>query len=169
MARKITRKKIIIFIVVILLVGGGTAAYYGVTTGFFAPSKNTDSSSTAGTEYKENFQKVETKVNDLIVSGDEQSIKEAEQLIDSEVSTADASGNEAYIVDAHLAKATLLIETDRAQEAVDSVLSSLDEKYADNDEYKNDIYINLSLAYRELGDDAKADEYLNQAQGRGGD
>jgi hypothetical protein len=142
MAVKSVRKKIIIIIVIVVLVLSGGALTYAFTTGYFTPQKTTsDSSSSTGTAYKENFQKAEKKVDDLIASGDEQSLKEAEEIVDSEVSAANESGNDAYIVDANLAKATVLIETGRAQEALDIVLSTLDEKNASSDESNNEDYI----------------------------
>lgn len=156
----------------LLLLGGGAAAYYGVSTGFFAQQlklSGSDKELSTGTAYKESFRKSADKVNDLIAAGDKESIKQAEEIIDAEVSAANESGNDAYIVDASLAKTTLLIETGRAQEAVDTVLPSLDEKYDDNEVYQNSIYLHLSLAYRELGDEAKADEYLDLMTGIGGD
>ena len=169
MAVKKSRKKIIVIIIVALLVVGGAAAYYAISTDFFAQQKNAGSDVKTGTEYKASFQKVEKRVSALIASGDDKSIKEAEEIIESEVSAANDSGNDAYIVDASLAKATLLIETDRAQEVIDDLLPVLDEKYKDDEDYKNDIYLHMSLAYRELGDDAKADEYLNLMTGLRGD
>jgi uncharacterized protein with LGFP repeats len=168
MARKTGRKKVIILVIVVLLLAGGGAAYYGVRTGFFASHSNNSNDTKTQSTYKDGLEKTKTKVNELIASGDKQSIKEADAIVDAEVSAANESGNDAYIVDANLAKAALLINTDRAQEAVDGVLSSVDKKYASNDTYKSDIYVNLSLAYTKLGDTAKADEYLNQISGRGG-
>ena len=169
MARKITRTKVIILIVAILLLGG-VAAYFVTSTGIFSPQqKAADTHLDTGTAYKDGFQKSKTKIGELIASGNKQSIKEADDLIETEISAANDSGNTTYIVDAHLAKAALLTETGRAQEALDSVLSSLDEKYALDSDFKNDIYVQLSLAYTELGDTAKAEGYLSQIQGRGGD
>jgi hypothetical protein len=173
MAVKKSRKKIIVLIVVVLLLGGGVAAYYGVSTGFFAQQlklSGSDKELSTGTAYKESFRKSADKVNDLIAAGDKESIKQAEEIIDAEVSAANESGNDAYIVDAYVAKSSLLTQTGRPQESIDTILPSLEEPYIDSNEvYKNSMYLQLGLAYLELGDEAKAQEYLSQLTGIGGD
>lgn len=170
MAGKKSHKKIIIIIIiVIILLGVGAAAYFAVTNGFFA-AKETETTNTTNTKpaYVDNLEKTQTKVADLIASGDAASIKQADELVDAEVSKANESGDNGYIVYSNLAKASLLRETGRAQEALDDVLKSIDTTYSTDDSYKSDIYVNLSQTYSALGDNEKADEYLIAAGGRGG-
>lgn len=168
MAVKKSRKKIIILIVVILVLLVGGAATYALVTGYFTP-KDTDTDTTTKTGVYETFKRTSVKVDDLVSSGEEQSIKEANQIIEAEVVAADASGDDAYIVDAKLAKASFLINTGKAQEALDSILLPLDEKYGNNDTYKYHIYGQISWAYAELNNPAKADEYYNDIPAQGWD
>lgn len=168
----LSRKKVIIITVaVVVLIAGAVAAYILVTGQLNQPAENTNGSknpNTSGNAYQERLGKVQTEVNDLIAVGDEQSIEEANQILDSEVKTAKDSGNDAYVVEASSAKASLLIETNRPQEALDLLLA-LEKEYGAEDAYKYELYGMISYAYKWLDNQAKSDEYLDKIPGRGWD
>lgn len=167
----LSRKKVIIIAAAVLvLIAGGIAAYI-ITSQLNQPVENTNGSkspNTSGNAYQERLSKVQTEVTDLVAVGDEQSIEEANKILDSEVKTAKDSGNDAYVVEASSAKASLLIETNRAQEALDLLLA-LEQEYGNEDAYKYELYGMISYAYRGLDNQAKSDEYLNKIPGRGWD
>lgn len=172
-SKKVGSKKtkiiVLAIVILVLLAGGAAAAYYF----YFGPQKTTtdtsNNSDTSGTAYKTTFDKAQDKVYDLITSGDKESIDEANQIVEKQVTAADESGNDAYIVDAYIAKSTLLIETGKSQEALDTILIPLSEKYGNNETYKYVIYGNISWAYRELDQPEKADQYYEQIPGQGWD
>jgi flagellar basal body-associated protein FliL len=172
MAINLSRKKVIIITAVLLvLIAGGVAAYILVTGQLNQPVENNNGSknpNTSGNAYQERLSKVQTEVTDLVAVGDEQSIEEADQILNSEVKTAKDSGNDAYIVEATSAKASLLIETDRTQEALDLLLA-LERDYGSEDAYKYELYGMISYAYKGLDNQAKSDEYLNKIPGGGWD
>lgn len=171
MAFTLTRKKVIITAVVLVLVFGGIFAYLFLTN-YFSQQQNTTTEPakipSTGNAYQQRLTNVQTEVTDLAAAGDEQSVQKADTIIDTEIKNAKDSGNEAYVVDASSAKATLLIDTDRPQEGLDLLLA-LEQQYGDNDEYKYELYALISWAYRELDNTAKADEYYNKIPGRGWD
>lgn len=171
MAFTLTRKKVIITAVVLVLVFGGIFAYL-LLTNYFSRQQNTTTEPTkvpsTGNAYQERLTKVQTEVSGLVTVGDEASIQEANDILDSEIVTAKKSGNEAYVVEASSAKASLLVETDRAQEGLDMLLA-LEQQYADNDAYKYDLYAQISWAYRALDNQAKADEYFAKIPAQGWD
>jgi len=168
----LSRKKVIIIATAVLvLIAGGVAAYILITGQLNQSVENTSGSknpNTSGNAYQERLGKVQTEVTDLVAVGDEQSIEEANQILDSEVKTAKDSGNDAYVVEASSAKASLLIETNRAQEALDLLLA-LEQQYGAEDAYKYELYGMISYAYKGLDNQAKSDEYLNKIPGGGWD
>lgn len=132
-----------------------------------SPSTNPDESATA--KYLESVAETQDEVFILVEAGDESSIAKADQLVDEEIRKAEESGNETYIVSAYLAKAALLIDTDRAQEALDTILLPFEQKYHDNEDYIYDIYGYISSAYRVLGNTDKEAEYFNKLPEHGWD
>ncbi|MEO6109441.1 MAG: hypothetical protein ABIP50_00310 [Candidatus Saccharimonadales bacterium] len=173
MAIRIARKKIIItaIVVVVLLGGGGAYAYYA---GYFtAPAKDTSTGTTdptkTSTTYKKSLNQNQTQVTTLVTAGDEKSIQQATAIVDSQIASADRSGNDSYSVDAYLAKASLYIDTNRSQEAIDTILTPLDQKYGDNESYKYNIYGYFSRAYEVLGNTEKSAEYFNKIPVKGFD
>jgi hypothetical protein len=110
--------------------------------------------------------KSETKVNDLVASGGEASIKQADQIVDADLAAAEKSGNQDYIADANIAKTALLIQTGRAQDAL-NILLSLQNKASNSDTQRYEIYGQISWAYRELDQQDKANEYFNKIPGQG--
>jgi predicted Zn-dependent protease len=170
MAIRLTRKKVLIAVAVVLVIAAGAAAAY-----FLLPNRSadiTDENNTNNSSTKKPYQKAledtQQKVDTLVENGDDESIKEAQQLADEQVAAAEQSGDEDYSFYAQLAKANLLIDLDRPQEAID-ILLPLAEKYGGTDPYKSQVYTRLALAYSRLGNDAKADEYLNMVSGIGGE
>lgn len=162
-----------------MLGGGLTAAYqFNLAPGFFKliPGLNekykekgtTVTDEDKATAYKAELTESQTEVATLVTAGDAKSVKKADEIAESQVAAANQSGNDDYIVYASLTKANLLIDTNRAQEAIDSILLPLLEKYGSNEKYKSDIYSTLSVAYSRLGNTEKSEEYLNQVSGRGG-
>ena len=167
---KSKKTKIILWAGVTILVFA--AAGVGAYVGYFLPMQDaryaSNGETTAGT-YKEALRQKQDKVSALIAAGDEQSIVKANEIIESETAAAQDSGDDEYIVDVALTKASLLITTSRAQEAVDTVLQPLLDVYGDNDAYKYDIYGSMSWAYRELDEPMRADEYFSKIPGKGWD
>lgn len=171
MAIRITRNKILVAAAVLLLIVGGVIIYIFVTGQLSQQNDTTGTSNntnTTGNAYQERLTKVQTEVTDLVAVGDEASIQEADQILDKEIQAAKASGNDAYIVDASSAKATLLIDTGRAPDALETLLA-LEQQYADDNEYLYELYGMISWAYREIDDQAKADEYYNKIPSQGWD
>jgi multidrug efflux pump subunit AcrB len=171
MAITITRKKILIAALVLILILGGVIAYIFVTGQLSQQNDTTGTSGNTnmtGNAYQERLTKVQTEVTDLVAVGDEASIQEADQILNTEIETAKKSGNISYIVDASNAKATLLINTDRAPEALEALLA-LEQQYGDDDDYKYELYGMISWAYREIDDQVKADEYFNKIPSQGWD
>jgi flagellar basal body-associated protein FliL len=149
--------------IVLLLVGGG---YYYLTHTSSSTRKIVTPSQNL-TPVQKFQQNVQVQVDNLISKGDPASIQKANQIIDAQVSAADKSGDDAYIVSTSLEKATVLINTDQSQTALDTILLPLESKYGNNDTYKYDIFAEMSLAYRSLNNQAKADEYYNKIPGQG--
>lgn len=161
-----SKKQRIILVIVIALVvlGGGAVAYFG----YIAPSirKTTVASADmSGTKYQATLQQKQAQINTLVASGDKASVEQAAKIADSQVTTANDSGNDAYIVDASIAKATIMIQTGQARAALDSVLFPLDKKYSSNETYKANIYACIAYAYRQLDDQTNADKYSSQITG----
>jgi hypothetical protein len=171
MAIRITRKKMLIAVVVLLLIVGGVIGYFFVTGQLFQRNDTTgtpDDIPSTGKAYQQRLTKVQTEVTGLVTAGDAGSIEEAEELLDTEVQAAKKSGNVGYVVEASSAKAALLVDTNRAQEGLDALLA-LEQQYGDDDEYKYELYALISWAYREIDDQAKAEEYFNKIPSQGWD
>jgi hypothetical protein len=168
---RLSRKMLVIIIAIILvLLALGLTAYYVIATGVFSPqSKSKDTGINIASGGYTNYNKARDKVDSLVLSGSPESIQQANQIIDNEVTAANQSGNDDYIVDASLEKATLLIQTNHAQDALDTILLPFNKKYSSNDTYKYRIYGLIALAYRTLGDDAKATQYFDLMPVGGGD
>lgn len=173
MAITVDRKKIIITIV-IAAVFVTAAGVYAFSAGVFTPSATEGTNQTAdkpdvstGTAYKAVLKEKQDKVNVLVAAGGDKSIKEAEEILEAEVKSATESGNVAYLVDAQLAKAGLLIDTGRPQEALDDILFTLEKDYKDDESYIYLIYGQMSWAYKQLDNAAKANEYLDKVPGGG--
>ncbi len=172
MAKKITRKKLIIIIAaVVLLLGAGAAVAFAM--GIFTPGDDTTGTETVkvtktGTEYKTGLTKKTSQATALVDSGDQKSVEQAEKIINQETEAAKKSKNVGYIVDANLAKADLLNQTDRPKEAVELLLT-LEQQYAPDGVYNENIYAALSRAYYLAGDTAKSDEYFAKIKPRGGE
>jgi|ETNmetMinimDraft_21_1059911.scaffolds.fasta_scaffold23748_2 hypothetical protein len=96
---------------------------------------------------------------------DEAAIQRVEERIQEEVAVAEESQDDDYIVDAYITQATLLIETNRAQTALDTILPPLVERYENDQTYSDGIYAVMSWAYRVLGEADRAAEYLDQVSG----
>ncbi|MEO6109439.1 MAG: hypothetical protein ABIP50_00300 [Candidatus Saccharimonadales bacterium] len=161
---RITHKKTIIasIILIVLVVGGATYAYFA---GYFSSTKEdqgTTNIEKSGTAYRDTFNKTQDQVAKLLSADDTQSTQQAIKIIDSQITEADKSGNESYSVDARLAKAILLINTDKPQEAIDTILIPLEAKYGDSDAYKYKIDTHFARAYDVIGDTIKADEYYKK-------
>lgn len=163
MAVRKSRKIIIVIVIaVVVLVGGGAA--YLLATGYFTPAKKDVATDTAAAKVADtNFaDQVQSQVSQLVTTGDTQSIQKASEILDSQTTAADKSGDDAYIVDTHLAKADLLINTNQAQVALDTVLLPLNQQYGNNDTYKDRIATYIGEAYNALGDTDKANQYYSQ-------
>ena len=165
----VLRHLVPILVAFFLTVAAAVAAYIFI----IAPlSKIADSGSTLVTaekKYKDNFAKQQTAVESLLRAGDAESIAKAESITTTQIAEADKSGNEDFVVEATLAKATVLIETGRAKEALDSILFPLLDKYSNNEAYTYQVYGVISYAYRELDNQLKADEYFNKIPAKGWD
>ncbi|HRN97119.1 MAG TPA: hypothetical protein PLZ58_01540 [Candidatus Saccharibacteria bacterium] len=111
----------------------------------------------------------QVKVDNLIATGDEKSIKQAEVIVKDDVATAKASGSQTAVARTSVDWANVLIQTGRAQEALDTILLPLNKEYTTVDDYKYSIYGSISWAYRMLGDSAKSYEYLDRIPSKGWD
>lgn len=165
---KKTKIILLVGVIILLVVGAGAALYFG----YLAPSvkKVTDdqtAATSADTAYNEKLKQKNDQVTALVVAGDQASIQKADDIVNTQVVTAEATGDDRQIVDAQIAKASLMIQTGRAQEAIDSVLTPLDQKYGSNDTYKYLIYASFAYAYRQLENPDKASEYATQIPGQG--
>jgi len=175
MAITVDRKKIIITIIITVLFVTA-AGVYAFSTGIFTPSSSEENEQvgekpdvSTGTAYKEVLKEKQDEVNVLVAAGGEKSVQQAEEIIEQEVQAATESGNVAYLVDAQLAKAGLLIQTGRAQEALDTILLTLESDYQGDEAYIYLIYAQISWAYKELDNLAKSEEYLDKIPGGGWD
>lgn len=167
-------------VVAVLLLGGAAFATFvghvGPLAGVFGYTKDSSANTTPKTDaqkatdqtaattadHQVAVQQQQTKINTLIAAGDPQSVKQADTVANKQVQAADSSGDDEYIVTAGLAKADLLINTDRVKEAIDSVLMPLLQKYNSNDKYNFRIYSYLGMAYRALGNNDKANSYYDK-------
>jgi len=156
------KRRIILLIVAGLVLVGILAGVFFMYALPRMKSSSTDTSPTTGTTYRTELHKQQTKINTLVTTGDATSIDQANKIVDDEINAADKSGNDSYIIDAKLTKVTLYVDTNRAQEAIDTILIPLDTKYGSNPTYKYTIYGYFSLAYRALGNQDKATEYFKQ-------
>lgn len=167
------RRIILLVVIVLVLAGGGAAAYFGYvvpsmkTVDNGSSSSDTSTTGTVAVAHQKSVKQTQTKIDTLVQAGGTQSIKQADQIAESEVTAANSSGDDAYIVNAGIAKASLLITTSRAQEALDTVLFPLDKKYGMNETYRYDIYASISWAYRYLENTDKATEYFQKIPGKG--
>lgn len=166
------RKKLVI-IIIIALIFAGAGVGYAFYAGYFkwpSVSNNTkeDTIDTSSEEYKTNLKERDDRVTRLVDSGNQQSIQEADQLVEDDVKKAEKTGNDQYIFDTYVAKATLLIKTNRAQEALDDILLPMEKKYENNDDKKHEVYGLISWAYRQLDNQNKANEYFNKIPSQGG-
>lgn len=172
MAFTAKRKRIILLVGIISLILIGAAAafyfFYIVPLNKEAPATQPVASS-ENDAYNQRLKTKEDQVTKLINAGDDASLNKADEIVNSQVAAAEASGSDREMVDAGIAKASLLIQTERAQEALDTVLMPLEKKYGSNDEYKNEIYASISWAYRVLGDPDTAAEYFNKIPSKGWD
>jgi hypothetical protein len=175
---------VIALIVIVLTVGALLTFVWRVgpvatILGYDAASNNTSSdtvtkntktstSVTIKPEQQKSLDTTQSNIQSLVATGDTQSLAKADEVAKAEVQAAKDSGNDGYIIMAELARANLLIDTGRAQEALDSILLPLLEKYKTDQDYSNEIYITIGLAYLSLDNTAKAEEYINQADGWGG-
>lgn len=165
-------KKILVGVAVLVVIGLGVTAYFvfssllGNTTN---PTEEPQGSSTPITKeaYKESLKETITDANRLAATGNKQSLKQAEEIINEQVKKAEKSQNEDYSVEAQLTKADFLSVNGRPQEALDTILTPLSKKYANNETYMTSIYGSMSLAYRWLDDIDKANEYLNKLPSQG--
>jgi len=156
------KRRIILLIVAGLVLAGVLAGIFFTYVLPRMKSSSTDVVPTTSTTYRTELHKQQTKINTLVTTGDSTSIDQANKIVDDEITAASKSGNDGYIIDANLTKATLYIDTNRAQEAIDTILIPLDAKYGSNLTYKYTICGYFSLAYRALGNQDKATEYFNQ-------
>jgi len=156
-----SKKRRIILVVVAGLVLVGILA--GAFFLFVLPRmKSSMTDVTSGTTYQTGLHQKQAKIDTLVAAGDTKSVDQANKIADDEITTATKSGNESYIIDASLSKVTLYVNTNRAQEAIDTILIPLDAKYSSNATYKYTIYGYFSLAYRAVGNKTKAAEYFKQ-------
>ncbi|MBC7565259.1 hypothetical protein H7100_03475 [Candidatus Saccharibacteria bacterium] len=169
-ASKKTKVILLVGVIILLVVGAGAALYFG----YLVPSvKKVTNDKTAATSannaYNEKLKQKNDQVTALVTAGDETSIKKADDIVNTQVTAAKATGDDQQIVDAELAKASLMIQTGRAQEAIDSVLTPLDQKYGSNESYRYEIYASFAYAYRQLDNPDKANQYATQIPGKGWD
>ena len=169
--KKLKSKKsriILLIVVVIVILGTGTAVYFGYV---FPHTKKTDTSAGSTdkpmTAYQEKMKQDQDKVTKLVNAGDAASIDQATKIVDTNVTSAQVSGDDQQIVDASLAKASFMMDIGQAQKALDSVLLPLNDKYGSENIFKYNIYGSLARAYREIGDSTKADTYFNQIPSEG--
>lgn len=169
-----SKKPIIITIIaVILLIGGGVT--YVVMSGMLNPpveeveQEQVKPDLTTGDAYKVQLEEKKVEVESLVAAGDEESIKQAEEIVKTEVKTAQASGNTSYLVDARLAQAVFMIDIGQAQEALDTILLPMEKEYQGNETYIYQIYGTTSYAYKWLDNGAKAEEYLDKIPPQGWD
>lgn len=109
------------------------------------------------------------KLDALITKGDSASISEAEAIASSDLKAAKDSQDQTRIVSASIDSANILIQTGRAQQALDDILFPLNKSYTAIDDYKYSIYGSISWAYRVLGNQDKSNEYLNDIPSKGWD
>lgn len=166
---RIHKPRLIITIVgIVLLVAGGVAAmlYFG---GVLTPRTETVEEVTVpatGKDYQPALREKEAKVAELVAAGGEASLEEAEAIVAAEIQAAEKSQNTGYIVEAKLAQATLQTETNRAEDALQTLLE-LEQQYADDLENLYLIYAQISYAYLLLEDSEKSNEYLAKIPGEG--
>lgn len=180
-------KIILIIVAAVLLLGGGATALFWPNVSVFVQDQVIDkitgvkqptagsggstgtASEEARAQYDESVASTKDEINKLIAAGGSRSIERADEIIQEQEQAAQKSGDEEYTFDVAMAKAVLLIDTGRAQEALDDILFPLEQKYSSNEEYKYEIYGNIAWAYRELGNAEKSIEYLNKVPEKGWD
>jgi len=162
---------VIVALLVVVLSGAGLALYFQdgttQTQQVIEIESPTDRSATA--VFQEKLKEQQAEVTKLVTAGDQESISKATELVEKSVKTAQSSGDDQQIVDAELAKASFMMDIGQAQDALDTVLLPLEQKYASNEIYKFDIYGVLSRAYREIGNPDKAQGYFDQIPSKGWD
>jgi hypothetical protein len=153
--------RVTIILIILVVLGAAAIAYFvfGIGRPAAPVEKVTDTGVAKITAVPDS---VQVDVNNLVATGDPKSIQQANQIINAQTTAADKSGDDGYIVDAYLAKADLLFQTNQPQEALDSVLLPLDQKYGNNDTYKYRIDTYIGQAYVALGDTDKANQYYSK-------
>ncbi len=165
-------RKILIGVAVLVVVALGVSAYF-IFSSLIGNTANQTEDPQGSTQpitkeaYKESLKETVTDANRLAATGNKQSIKQAEEIINEQVKKAEKSQNEDYSVEAQLTKADFLSVHGRPQEALDTILTPLSEKYASNETYMTAIYGSMSLAYRWLDDLDKANEYQSKLPTQG--
>lgn len=159
---------IITIVAIILLIAGGVVAvlYFG---GVFSPRNETVEEvavPSTGKSYQPALREKEAEVADLIAAGGEQSIEQAEAIIEAEIQAAQKSQNVGYIVEATLAEARLQTETNRADQALET-LFELERQYTNDPENLYLVYAEIAYAYKILEDVDKSNEYLAKIPGEG--
>lgn len=167
-------RKILIGVAILVVIAIGVSAYFIFASLIGSSNANDPTDEPQGSSapitkevYKESLKNAVTDANRLAATGNEQSIKQAEDIINEQVKKAEKSQNEDYSVEAQLTKADFLSVNGRPQEALDTILTPLSKKYANNETYMTAIYGSMSLAYRWLDDLDKANEYLNKLPSQG--
>ncbi|MBC7459266.1 hypothetical protein H7200_00960 [Candidatus Saccharibacteria bacterium] len=158
-----------ILVTIFLIVAAAVAAYIFIVAPLLKTSHSDSTPVTAEKTYKDNFVKQQTAVESLLRAGDAASIAKAEAITTTQIAEADKSGNNDFVVEATLAKATVLIETGRAQQALDDILFPMLKTYSNDQNFTEQIYGVMSFAYRQLDNQVKADEYFNKIQPKGWD
>ncbi len=167
MSRIRTSRLIITITGITLLIAGGVVAmlYFG---GIFTPRDAQNTTETTvpseGTAYQAPLREKQAKVTELIAAGGAASIEEAEKIVEEEVKAAQRSQNSGYIVEAQLTKTSLLVETNRTDQALQTLLD-LEKQYANDPEKLYLIYAQLSYAYSLLGEAELSEEYLAKIPG----
>lgn len=170
------RKKTIIrisILIAVLIIGAAVFVTYKIVDLNNNSSKSQDvdkkPSMSPSDEEKALIQANQVKVNKLVSAGDEESIKQAEVIVKNDLTSAKTSGSQSSVARASVDWANILIQTDRAQEALDDILLPLNKEYTAVDDYKYSIYGSISWAYRMLGDSNKSNEYLDMIPPKGWD
>lgn len=168
----LSRKKTIIgisILVAVLVIGVAVFITYRLVDLNNLNAQDANKEPNSSLDDKARIKENQVKVDNLITTGDDKSIKQAEVIVKGDLAEAKASGSQTSIVRTSVDWANVLIQTGRAQEALDDILLPLNKSYTSVDDYKYSIYGSISWAYRVLGDQDKASDYFSDIPSKGWD
>jgi hypothetical protein len=138
----------------------------------------TKGTGTAGTVFAPEIAAANAEVDELLESASDadpntndgaELIQKADERAAEEIEEAEQTGNVGYTFDAYMTKVVLLIETGRAQEALDVILLPFEQEYKSNETYIDIIYGYISWAYSEVGNVEQSDAYYKLLPEKGWD